>query len=242
MTITRITFLHTAHPDDEPAFHATPLTKSKNLSKYAYYCDAEIFGLLESEVLSFLPRKEADGYRLYKIRFCDLMKNEGLPTAFEKCRYVVMTFNDNNHAFLTHAPTVQLYSVPLLVTLAACDETLIVYTRDVFQAYTQSKTKLSRPIYVEPPSILNCPPGLVIHLGRPLYGILEAGTHWFFTHHPHHIEILNMMAGIHDQCVLYSKYALNYQPDSQPRGAACPQTDDTLHAINVSFRQKRCRS
>lgn len=101
ITITMITLLHTAHLDNEPVFHATHVTQSIDHRNYGYSSDAEIFGILEGGVISFCPRKEPDGNRLYKSHFCDYLKKGGLPTAFEKSRYVAMPFNDRKKGLLT---------------------------------------------------------------------------------------------------------------------------------------------
>jgi hypothetical protein len=49
----------------------------------------EINGLLERGVFSIVLRSGAERHRLYGGGFVDQMKNEGLPTAFEKYRFVI---------------------------------------------------------------------------------------------------------------------------------------------------------
>ena len=38
---------------------------------------------------------------------------------------------------------------------------------------------------------------------RPLYGIPEAGNHWFKTYHTHHAKKLNMDQSTYDPCLLH---------------------------------------
>lgn len=231
-----IYFAHPSKTEKYPESHAPHLAQSSDDKKYAYSRDAEIFGLLEQGVFSFVPRPVATESRIFKSRFCDYMKNAGLPTSFEKSRFVAMAYNDNIHGIITHAPMVQRSSQRLLSCLAACDLSMKLSTRDVIQAYPQSNTSLSRPIYVEPPHILKTPSDLIIRLDRPLYGVPEAGAHWFNTYHSHHTTRLDMTAATHDPCLLYTAklFAAN-QNSKAPRGITCLQTDDTLTVWNDSF-------
>ena len=61
---------------------------------------------------------------------------------------------------------------------------------------------------------------------RPLYGIPEAGTHWFKTYHTHHIEKLGLTASSFDPCLMFSKQAI-----------VGLQTDDTLFTGTTEYLQ-----
>lgn len=193
--------------------------------------------LLERQVFSFVDESEACGHRIYDSRFVDQIKNEGKPTAYEKSRMVVMAFNDRNHGLLTHAPTVQRSSLKQLLTIAAMDEDLDLFLRDIIQAYVQSKNTTKRPIFVRPPSSLNISQGILLRINLPLYGIPEAGVHWFHTYHNHHIKKLRLTPAKHDLCFLFTKNGMS--PDhSSPkisRGFTCLQTDDTSSVGNEQF-------
>ena len=91
-----------------------------------------------------VSKSQAEGKRIYGGRFVDQIKNAGKPTAYKKSRFVVQAFNDKKHGLMTYAPTVQRASQRLLLAIAALDEAPVVFSRDVSQAYTQSKTKLER--------------------------------------------------------------------------------------------------
>jgi hypothetical protein len=60
-----------------------------------------------------------------------------------------------------------------------------LYLRDISQAYVQSTTTLNREFYVRPPGELPNELGLgedsVLKVLKPLYGVPEAGNHWFKT-------------------------------------------------------------
>ncbi|KAM4061436.1 cwf18 domain containing protein [Hirsutella rhossiliensis] len=81
--------------------------------------------------------------------------------------------------------------------------TLLTQSPTIQRAYPQSQTKLSGPFL-------------------PLYGIAEAGVHWFRTYQQHHLEKLDMSTSTYDSCLLIS----NTGPDTL--GIVGMQTDDTL--------------
>ena len=85
----------------------------------------------------------------------------------------------------------------------------------------QSTSNLNRDVYIYPPKDLQLPSDLVLRVARPLYGLAEAGTHWFQTYHKHHIEKLNMATSTFDSCLLYEK-------TNPTKGLVEMQTDDTL--------------
>lgn len=82
--------VHSSCTELESTIYAQRLSQSNDHTMYGLSRDAEIFGLLEQSVFSFVPRLAAAGNSVFKSRFCDDMKDEGLPTAFEKSRFVVM--------------------------------------------------------------------------------------------------------------------------------------------------------
>lgn len=141
--------------------------------------------------------------------------------------YVFITFNDTKYGLITHAPTVQRSSVLLLLAFVVCDPSLRLYSRDVSQAYTQSFTKLSRPMYVKTPAVMKRPRDIIICLDRPLYGLPEAAAHRFKTHHNHHTETLGTSAATYNPCLLYTAPILSSSViSSDALSITCLQIDD----------------
>ena len=105
-----------------------------------------------------------------------------------------------------------------------------LYLRDISQAYVQSTTLLNRDFYVWPPleliHQLGLKKGSILRVVKPLYGIPEAGNHWFKTYHSHHLKELNMDQSTYDPCLLYS---------NNPFGVVGLQTDDTLILATHDF-------
>ncbi|XP_044723962.1 polyprotein [Hirsutella rhossiliensis] len=96
--------------------------------------------------------------------------------------------------------------------------------RDITQAYPQAQTELFRTILTHLPAELEgrYPEGTIIRVIKPLYGIAEAGVHWFRTYHGHHVDNLDMSTSTYDLCFLIT----NKGPDNF--GIVGMQTDDTL--------------
>jgi hypothetical protein len=195
----------------------------------------EMNGLLERGI--FEPVDKADvppGTRIFTLRFVDEVKNPGTDKAFEKSRLVVRAFNDEEKDIvLTESPTIQRCSQRLILCLAACKDNTDIYLRDVTQAYTQSETLLNRDFYVRPPPELQeALDSDIVKVVRPLYGIPEAGNHWFRTYHKHHVNRLGMMTSTFDPCLLHC-----VNPE-QGFGIIGMQTDDTLILADNIFADR----
>ena len=94
----------------------------------------------------------------------------------------------------------------------------------------QSTTLLNRDFYVNPPEELSEQLQLkdseILKVIKPLYGVPEAGNHWFKTYYSYHVKELSMTQSIYDPCLLYSNL---------PFGLVGLQTDDTLFACDSDF-------
>src|SRR5450432_3518124 len=130
------------------------------------------------------------------------------------------------------SPTIQRVSQRLILYIAAMklDDNIGLYLRDISQAYVQSTTNLNREFYVRLPRELQLQLGIekdsVLKVLKPLYGVPEAGNHWFKTYHAHHIQQPGMEQSTYDPCLLYS---------NAPFGIVGLQTDDTLFLANKDF-------
>ena len=68
----------------------------------------------------------------------------------------------------------------------------------------------------------------VLKVLKPLYGVPEAGNHWFKTYHSHHVQQLHMDQSTYDPCLLQS---------NKPFGIVGLQTDDTLFLADKTFAE-----
>lgn len=85
-------------------------------------------------------------------------------------------------------------------------EGLIIYNRDVEQAFTQSKTAiidLSNLTYRQNSVMKWVYPKIkLLFLNLPLYGVPESGNHWYNTYHMHHSKNLGLIKSSYDPCLL----------------------------------------
>ena len=206
------------------------------LPQYTASRQKEVAGLLEKGVFETVTDRNdiPAGTRIFNSRFVDEIKNLGTEKAFEKSRLVVQAYNDVDKGLvLTQSPTIQRVSQRLMVCLAATLNNTKLYTRDVTQAYVLSKSNLSRDFYIRPPKelieMIGADRDCVLKVIKPLYGVPEAGNHWFATYHDHHTKELNMKQSTYDPCLLY---------EAEPFGLVGMQTDDTLMLAGDQFAEK----
>ena len=197
----------------------------------------EISGLLEKGVFKLVQFEDIPaGARVFNSRFVDEIKNAGTEKVFEKSRLVLQAYNDINKSLvLTQSPTIQRVSQRLLFCLATTISNTKLYLRDVTQAYVQSTSDLNRDFYIRPPhelaTLLGAPSDCILQVVKPLYGVPEAGNHWFATYHGHHLNRLGMTESTYDPCLLY-------KTNSSEFGIVGMQTDDTLILANDIFATK----
>jgi hypothetical protein len=72
------------------------------------------------------------------------------------------------------------------------------------------------------------PLGIIIIVRKPLYGIPEAGTHWWATYYKHHKEKLHITTLLYDPCLLITT-------KKEAFGVVGMQTDDTLFLASDEF-------
>jgi len=138
---------------------------------------------------------------------------------------------------LTQSPTIQRISQRLLLAFGPAlmkKKGAVIWLRDITQAYVQSTTLLNRLILANLPKELQhlYPQNTLMEVKKPLYGIPEAGNHWWATYHKHHIERLGMEASTYDPCLLITK---TENKDTDMFGIIGMQTDDTLGLSTEKF-------
>ena len=204
-------------------------------AQYTASRQKEITGLLEKGVFKVVTSKDVpSNARIFNSRFVDEVKNAGTDKAYEKSRLVVQAYNDQEKDLvLTQSPTIQRVSQRLIVCLAAMlqdNNNIKLYLRDITQAYVQSTSELNRDFYIQPPleliSLLGAKSDCIVKVMKPLYGVPEAGNHWFAIYHTHHKEKLGMTKSTYDSCLFFR---------SEPLGIVGMQTDDTLILADNNF-------
>jgi hypothetical protein len=142
--------------------------------------------------------------RIFGSRFVDEIKQANTPQAFAKSRLVVRAYRDvGKQQVLTQSPSIQRVSQRLMICLSVSLPNHQLHLRDITQAYVQSETTVIRDFYVEPPVEMNLSKVVILKGMKPLYGISEAGNHWFSTYHKLHTDSLGMKTSTYDPCLLY---------------------------------------
>ena len=222
----------------EPPMVVIPPFDPTTLVNYGPSREKELNGLLDKGVFEIVDKEDIPGgARIFNTRFVDEIKNPGTAEAFEKSRLVVQAYNDSEKELvLTQSPTIQRSSERCLlcVATATIGNGRRIYLRDVTQAYVQSATSLNREFFVRPPPELakRLPNGSILKVVKPLYGIPEAGNHWFKTYHKFHKEKLKMTCSTYDACLLHC----NNKNDGF--GIIAMQTDDTLMLADDRFAKR----
>jgi hypothetical protein len=198
----------------------------------------EVDALLARGVFAFEQYNEQTHgkERVFKSRIVREVKGKATPQPFEKSRLIIQGYNDDGKSFiLTQSPAIQRASQRLIVALAPSltqQKDMTLWLRDITQAYTQSATPLQRTILASLPKEIEhlYPKGTIMHVLRPLYGIAEAGTHWWSTYFNHHKDKLNMTTSTYDPCLLISSSNSQF-------GIVGMQTDDTLGLSDDKFAE-----
>lgn len=199
--------------------------------------EKEVNMLFEEGVLepTIYDTRHHGNLRIFKSRMVREIKGKNTNAPYEKSRLVVQGYGDDEkHAILTQAPTIQRCSQRLLLAIAPYlrQRGHVLTSRDITQAYPQSKSQLAREIFVHLPHELKkkFPQGTILRVVKPLYGIPEAGMHWFATYQVHHLENLHMETSTYDPCLLITK-------DGYDFGITALQTDDTLYLGMPKFME-----
>ena len=198
----------------------------------------EIENLTNRGVFSFEKYNPVkfQGVRIFKSRLVREVKGKSTDTPYEKSRLVIQGYDDDGkEMILTQSPTIQRASQRIIMALAPSlikDYNMTLSLRDISQAYTQSTTKLNRMIIARLPKEMEhlYPHDTVMLVVKPLYGIAEAGTHWWATYSKHHRENLAMTTSTYDPCLLVTISKDKF-------GIVGMQTDDTIILSNTAFSE-----
>ena len=172
-------------------------------------------------------------HRIFKSRMVREIKGK-TEKPYEKSRLVIQGYKDKaKETILTQSPTIQRASQRLLLALAPSlmKMGMTLTLRDITQAYPQAQTDLFRVVLADLPAELKqkYPENTIIRVIKPLYGIAEAGVHWFATYQGHHTSELDMSTSTFDPCLMIT----NHGPTTF--GMIGMQTDDTLILATPAF-------
>jgi hypothetical protein len=197
----------------------------------------EIDSLIANGVFEFVRYDpEVHTGRIFNSRLVNEVKGKGTDIPYEKSRLVIQAYNDlGKEVILTQSPTIQRASQRVILALAPAllQQGMTLSSRDISQAYTQATSFLVRRILAYPPKEIKdtFPLGTIMIVRKPLYGVPEAGTHWWATYNKHHKVELKMETSSYDPCLLITT-------TREAFAIVGMQTDDTLILGNKEFTQR----
>ncbi len=153
------------------------------LSQFAAFRQKEINDLIEKDVFQSVRTNDVSfDVRIFNFRFVNEIKHFDIDKAFEKSRFVVQTFIDQNkNLILTQSSTIQRVSQRLIVCLIVVFSKMNLYLRDIIQTYVQFVTSLNRDFFVrssvELIKHLDVDSNSILKIVKSLYDVLEADNH-----------------------------------------------------------------
>lgn len=131
----------------------------------------------------------------------------------KKARFIILGYRDPDKGrIVNEAPTVSRFSVRLVVALSRMLD-YPLWSRDVTQAFVQSKDNLKRELYMRVPKRQNVletirdPPHSVLKAIKTLYGLPESPTYWWTTFSSFYSKELGMEPAVLDPCLFYANNA-----------------------------------
>jgi hypothetical protein len=197
----------------------------------------ELDDLRGQEVMRFVKfDPDLHDGRIFNSRMVREVKGKATDSPYEKSRLVIQGHSDDGKAtILCQAPTIQRSSQRIMFAIAPTLHLLgiLLWLRDITQAYVQAQTTLNRRILAHIPKELEgkFPPNTIMELIKPLYGIPEAGLHWWATYFKHHVYKLLMETSTYDPCLLITNTEEYF-------GVVGMQTDDTLILADEKFSDR----
>jgi hypothetical protein len=164
-------------------------------------------------------------------RFVLTIKNANSDDEICKARYVVQGHKDREKSLLEHnSTTVRQSSTRLIMTLAATFG-FRIWSQDLKQAYLQSSDNLMRQVFLRPSKEFELPPGKLLKLQKPLYGLADSGDYWYNTMSKHINDDIGMKSTTGDMSFFYKNIGNNLV------GLTGTYVDDSLLAGNLEFEK-----
>ncbi len=153
------------------------------LSQFAAFRQKEINDLIEKDVFQSVRIDDVSfDVRIFNSRFVNEIKHFDIDKAFEKSRFVVQTFNDQNkNLMLIQSSIIQRVSQRLIVCLIVVFSNMNLYLRNITQTYVQSITSLNRDFFVRSSvkliKHLDIVSNSILKMIKSLYDVLEIDNH-----------------------------------------------------------------
>jgi hypothetical protein len=220
-------------------------------SQFAAFKQKKINDFIEKDVFQSVNKNDVSfDVRIFNFRFVDEIKHFDIDKAFEKSRFVMQTFNDQNkNLMLTQSSIIQRINQRLIMCFIVVFLNMNLYLRNIIQTYVQSITSLNRDFFVrsfvELIKHLDIASNSILKMIKSLYDVFEIDNHWFVTYYAHHINKLDMTQSIYDLCLLHTnmkidtssilQISLKNDHSHTDMKIVDMQIDDTLILIDANF-------
>ncbi len=221
------------------------------LSQFVAFRQKEINELIEKDVFQSVNKDDVStNVRIFNFRVVDKIKRFDIDKIFEKSRFVMQTFNDQNkNLMLIQLFIIQRINQRLIKCLIVIFSKINLYLRDITQTYVQSITSLNRDFFVclsvELIKNFDIDSSSIFKVIKSLYNVFEIDNHWFVIYHVHQVDKFEMSQSIYDFCLLHTDMKIdtsfnlqtNLKDDSLRTDMSIVdmQTNDILILIDSNF-------
>lgn len=165
-------------------------------------------------------------------RFVLTIKNPGSSEPIYKARWILQGHQDRyRYSIANDSPMLMRLMFRVVLSIAAIYFKCHLWTRDVEQAYMQSKP-LERDVFTEPPPEAQLSSDKVLKIRLPHYGLVEASSCFFDTYYPVFTQKLGMICSAIDPCFLYKTMK------GKIHGVTGLASDDSINTGNSEYQQK----
>jgi hypothetical protein len=185
------------------------------LFQFAAFRQKKINDLIEKNVFQSINKNDVSfDVRIFNFRFVNKIKHLDIDKAFEKSRFVMQTFNDQNkNLMLIQSSIIQRINQRLIVYFIVVFSNMNLYLKNIIQTYVQLITSLNRDFFVRSSVELikhfDITSNSILKMIKSLYDVFEIDNHWFVTYHAHHVNKLDMIQSIYDLCFLHTNMKID---------------------------------
>lgn len=164
-------------------------------------------------------------------RYVLTIKNPGTDVEKFKARWILQGHHDQyRNRIANDSPVLMRMMYKVIISISTTLFQCTLWTRDVEQAYMQSKP-LNRDVYTVPPREANLSLDKLLKITLPHYGLVESSSCFFEAYYPVFTETLLMRSAAFDPCFLF------HVRDNSLNGISGLATDDSLNTGNQQYQQ-----
>jgi hypothetical protein len=184
-------------------------TNHTSFFQFAAFRQKKTIELIQKDVFQSVNRIDVfSSTRIFNSRFVNEIKYFNIDKTFEKSRFVIQTFNDQNkNLMLTQSLIIQRINQRLIICFVIVFSKMNLYFKNITQIHVQSTTFFNRDFYVnsfvELIKKLDISSNNILKMIKSLYKISKANNYWFVTYLNHHVNKLEMNLSIYDSCLFH---------------------------------------